>query len=305
MINNLDIIFGATGQFLEFDAPEGAPTSIVSSVFENADGDDATAESATTGSASASSVSTTFDAASGAAQSDPHMLYIASTTGIEKGSRYLIENAAGDSETIECVEVVSGVSIRSRLPLRNDYANADTLVGTTISHAIDATWVADKNNISDPDPQPRYRWRIEYTAGGETRVHYAYFDLVRQKGGTTVTGIDVDGAYPWLDWNSKLSVYDQEDRGERVIAEAYRQVKLSLSMHGKADEAMRNREAMEDLVIHRAALLVAGTDLDAVERIEQNETKSWNNFVVAGQTDSDADGSGAAAPSSPARVWRR
>jgi len=305
MIENLDILYTVTGQVLEFRAPEGVPSSITSTVYENTDGDDATAEPATTGAVAASTVSTTFDAAAGMSESDPLVLPLAATTGIVIGKRYLITNAAGESETVEVREITAGVSVGIRHELLNDYANGDTLVGTHITHAIDATWVADSDNISTPTGNPRYRWRLEYTAGGTVRVHHIYFDLVRYSGGTTVDALDVDSAYPWLDWVNKLSTADREDRGQRVISEAYRQVKLQMLQHGKADEAARNREIMEDLVIHRAALLVAGSDLEAREAIADNEKAAWNNFIVAPGLELDADGSGAAQTATRVPIFRR
>lgn len=307
MIENLDILYTVTGQSLSFDCPEGVPSSITSTVYENSDSDDATAESATTGSAAASTVSTTFDGNAGDSSADPLLLPLAATTGIAIGDRYMVTDASGEVEFVEVREITSGVSVGIRHNLKNDYVSGDTFKGTQIAHDIDATWVADENNLSGPGPNPRYRWRLQYTAGGIVRVHHVYFDLVRYSGTTTVTGVDVDRAYPWLGWMNNLSVEDREDRGDRVISEAYRQVKLQLHMHGKADQGARNREVMEDLVMHRAALLVAGRDFEARAVIEANETKSWNNFIIAPTPglDFDEDGSGAATQSSSVRVFRR
>ena len=306
MINNLDILYTVTGQSLVFDAPEGQPSSVTSSeVFENTDGDDATAESATTGSATIDAVDTTFDADSGTSQRNANQLQLAATTSIRKGGRYIATTADGESEIVEIGIITSGQSVQSRFPLANDYASADTFKGLRISHAIDATWVATKNNISAPCPAPRYRWRLQYVVDSVTYVHSVFFDLVRESGTTTVTGLDVDAAYPWLDWINKLPVHDKEDKGDRIIAEAYRQVKLKLAGVGKADEAARNAEMMEDLVIHKAAELVAGSDIDARETILANFDTSWNNFILTPALDFDADGSGAAVESEAVPMWRR
>ena len=296
-----------TGQSLTFNTPGGQAASVTSStVFENSSSDDSTAESATTGSAAVSTVSTTFDAASGESQRNPHTLYVAATTGIVIGDHLVATNVAGETEIIEVRQIISGVSIESRHPLTNDYVSADTVEGTAIAHAVDATWVAAKTNISDATPSPRYRWRLEYVgADGATHVHHAYFDLVRYSVGTMVTGLDVDAAYPWLGWLDSVPVYDREDRGARIIKEAQRQIKLKLFHAGKADQAMRNREAMEDLILHRAAFLVAGADPDARAAIAENFDAAYNNFIIAGQVESDADGSGAAKPSKPSPPWRR
>lgn len=307
MIENIDILYSVTGQSLTFDAPEGAPASVTSSqVFENSYSDDDDAEAALSGSASISSVSTTFDSDSGYSSANPHQLNIASTTGIGIGDKLVAENAAGETEIIVVRQILSGASVESRHPLANDYVSGDTLKGITISHSVDSTWVADDDNISDTTPNPRWRWRLEYVgADGKTHLHHAYFDLVRYSAASTVTGLDVDAAYPWLRWLDSLPGYDKEDRGARIIREAYRQVKLMLAHAGKADEAIRNREVLEDLVVHKAAEIVAGSDLEAREVIERNFQAAYNNFIVAGQTEFDADGDGAASEADPSPVWRR
>ena len=308
MIENLDIVYNVTGQSLRFDAPEGRPSSVTTSaVYENNLGDDSTAETITDGASAAveTSPDTTFDANSGTSSADPRVCNVAATTGITPGRRFLVTNAALETEWVDIITVVSGASCTARNNLRNDYVSADTLESTRITHAIDATWVAAKTNISANGPEPRYRWRLEYVVASVTYVHDVYFDLVRYAGTTSVTGLDVDRAYPWLGWMNRLSSEDQEDGGSRVIDEAYRQVKMKLAMAGKADEGARNREVMEDLVVHRAAMLVAGTDVDAAEAAAALFNESYNNFIVSPKLDFDDDGSGAAAPSDPAPVWVR
>lgn len=311
MIENIDILYNVTGQSLYFDAPEGRPSSVTGSVvYCNSDGDDATAESATTGSAAIeTNPDTTFDADSGLGQLDPTALNLAATTGIVASAkhprRYLATNALGETEWIEVTGVESGATARSRFALRNAYTSGDTLESTRITHAIDSTWVADDDHISGTAPAPDYRWRLEYVVDSVTYVHHIYFDLVRYSGTTTVTPLDVDGAYPWLRWLNRLPTEDQEDRGQRVINEAYRQVKLKLHMAGKADEAARNREIMEDLVIHRAAYLAAGADLEAADVAIRNFNESFDNFIVVPKLEFDNEGDGAAAPSDPSPIWRR
>lgn len=305
MIENQDILYSVAGQSLEFDAPEGIPTSITSTVFENSDGDDSTAESATTGSAAASTVATTFDAVSGSSEANPNLLNVTATAGFVRLGRYLATNSDSEPELIEVVAVESGVRLQSRHELKNDYAIGDDLVATRITHALDTTWVSDKNNISQPDPSPRYRWRLEYTVAGKIYVHNAFFDLVRESGNTTVSPLDIDSAYPLLQWLTVLPTNHREDRGAGIIKDAYRQVKLAMSHEGKADEAARNREMMEDLVIHKAALMVAGDSFETFEQIKLNYDTAFNNFIRGGVLKMDSDGSGAAKPSPKSRVWRR
>ena len=292
MIENLDILYSVASQSLEFRAPEGVPSSITSTVYENADSDDVAAELATTGSAAASSVNTTVDAAAGDSEANPLLIPLAATTNIAIGKRYLLTNAAGEDEFIEVREIDAGVSVTARHNLKNDYASGATFQGTHITHALDDAWVADINNISAPSQGVRYRWRLEYTAGGKTCVQHAYFDLVRYSGGTTVEAGDVDAAYPWLGWISKLPHEDRDDRGQRIIKEAYRQVKLEMIGHDKADEAHRDRQLFEGLIIHRAALLLA-SDPEDIDRIEKQEQKAWKISIIGAALEMDADGSGA------------
>lgn len=307
MVENIDILYAVATQSLTFDAPEGLPTSVTAStVYENSYGDDDDAETALSGSASISTVSTTFDADSGEGSGNAQTLNVASTAGISIGDRLIATNAAGESEIILVRQIVSGASLESRHPLANDYTTGDTLKGLTITHALSDTWTADKTNISAGGQNPRYRWRLEYVgADAKTHVHHAYFDLVRYSGTSTVTGLDVDAAYPWLDWLNNLPIHDREDRGARIIKEAYRQVKLSLSTANMADEGIRNREVLEELVMNRAASIVAGRDLEAQEAIAKMWDRSYNNFILAGQTETDDDGTGAASESDSTQVWRR
>lgn len=313
MRNVIDILYSVTGQSLYFDAPEGRPSSITSSqVFENCDGDDDTAESALSGSAAVeTNPDTTFDAASGFSQSDPRVCNLTATTGCTKGRRYLATNAAGESEWVEVIAVSSGASVTARQPLENDYAASDTFESTRITHAIDSTWVAESNNISDSiDPNPRYRWRVEYVVGGVTYVHAVWFDLVRYSGTHTVTGLDVDRAFPgFLD---ALPTHYREDMGAELIAEAYRQVKLDLYQDGKADQMARNGEVIDDLVLHKAASLaeqsrvvLGAGSLDAAEMAASRYQSRFNHLIREPKIPFDQSGDGAGTNAQRLPLFRR
>ena len=139
----------------------GRPTSATFSVFEDYANDDATAEF--TGTGTVDSVNTTVDVTSGIGTTDAHKINLAATTSIVTGRKYLISESS-KQEWVEPIEIVSADYIRVRHPLRNSYSTAATFVGTTITAAIDATWVADASNISDhsdPNPDYRIRWAIQ------------------------------------------------------------------------------------------------------------------------------------------------
>lgn len=259
----IDLLFNVTGQSLYFDCPEGRPSSVTSStVYENTTGDDGTAETATTGTAAVeTSPNTTFDAASGDGQADPTQCNLTATTGCTPGRVFLATNALLQSERIEVAAVSSGAYVLSREPLANSYTTADTFVSTRVTHAIDSTWVASTSNISgDIDPNAKYRWRLVYVVASVTYVHDVYFDLLRYPARHDVSPIDVDRKFPgWLD---RLPTYYRDDQGRTLIDEAHREIKYDLYNELKADQSIRNREVMNELVILRAGMLVDPSEVN-------------------------------------------
>jgi hypothetical protein len=298
-----DILFGVTGQSLVFDAPEGRPSSVVSStVFENSTGDDGTAEVATTGSAAVeTSPNTTFDAASGDGQADARVCNILATTGVAVGRTFLAASATGERDWVEVESFISGVSgsVTARQPLKNAYTTADAFVSTRITHAIDSTWVADKANLSGAfDANPRYRWRLVYVVGGVTYAIDRYFDLLRYAGRHDVTPLDVDRRMRgWLD---RLASEDREDQGRAVIDEAYQVVKFDLYNLSLPDQAIRNRELLNELVTLQAIAMVDATDVT-----EKKYADRLSQFIAFGKASVSEDESGAAGPLDIRPIWRR
>lgn len=250
-----DLIYNVTGQTLTLDTWD-RPASVTSlEVWPMSGGDGDTVETAFGSPSIEANPSTTFDANSGDGQSDPNVLNLTSTTGIAVGRRYLATNANSESEWVEVIDVISGASARARHPLRNAYVSGDSFESTRITATVDATWVADSNNITDDfDPNPGYRARWTYVdAGSTTRVVDTYFDLVRYQGQHTVRPIDVDVLVPG--WMDSLPPEHREDRGARLIDEAYSEVKLDLHEFSLPDEMIRNREILNALVIRKAVQL--------------------------------------------------
>jgi hypothetical protein len=297
----IDLAFNQTGQSLYFDAPEGRASSVTgSTVYENTTGDDGTAESATTGSATVeTNPNTTFDAASGAGQTNPRLCRISATTGVAVGRTYLATNATGEKDWVEAEAFTSADSVVARVPLVNAYTTADTFVSTRITHAIDATWVADKNNISPAfDPNPAYRWRLVYVVASVTYTHDVYFDLLRYPGRHDVSPLDVDRAA--RGWIERVSTDDREDQGRSVIDEAHRIVKLDLYNYSMPDQAIRNREVLNELVIRKAIELV-----DTTEANEKKYGDRLAQFIAWGKTSTSKDTTGAATSGVLAPLWRR
>lgn len=310
---NQDIVFGQSGQSLVWDAPEGRPSSITSvEVFEAHTGDDGTADAATTGSASVeTNPSTTFDAASGAGQSDPTICNLTATTGVSSERAYLGTTADGVKEWIDVVSVDDGVAAISRNPLANAFASGDAFESTRISISVDGTWVADENNLTDGlDPNPGYRVRWTYVVAGVTYVHHSYFDLVRYKGAHGVTPAMVDAAMPG--YEDMLPTYHRYDQGRRLIDAAYEDVKWDLHGIGRDDSAARDKDALDALVIRRFRLNRAEDQLmatgnTAAYELEKRKYDAFfeNLFKVASKVDFAGSNNGASSGSpAPANIWR-
>lgn len=257
MQDSQDILYGVTGQTIYFDAPEGRPSSVVSwDVFVDINGDESTAEFSPTGTVE-TNPNTTFDASSGASQADPTKLNLTATTGVVRERRYLATSAVnGEREWVEVERFVSADAVYARSPLLNDYVSNDTFQSTRITATVNATWVATESKISPPSrTQPWYRSRIVYVVGGVTYAASIFHDLVRYPFRHAVIGPDVD-AYS-SGWFDRLSVNDRRNGGERVIAEAARQVKEDLRTRGLSDYGQRNSEFLNGLVVRKAIFVGA------------------------------------------------
>lgn len=262
-----DLLYGVASQTLTLDAPEGQASSITSvKVFAFDVDDDGTEESALTGTTSIDSVSTTVWDDSGAGTSNTKEIALTSATGVTAGKYYQVARSNGWSEIVECVKASTGLCV-TRHPLHNEYTSGDTFKGVRLSATVSDSWAADENNISaNSSPNPSYRVRWVYVVGGVTYVKDTYCDLVRYAGDHTVLPGDVESLLPgWLD---RLPLDHRIDRGKRLIAEAYKQVRLDLHQSDRADELVANAEIMDELVKHKVIQLcewqrvLAGQDDD-------------------------------------------
>ena len=168
-------------------------------VYE-ADADDtSTAEAATTGSpAVATNPNTTLSVAAGVGDQS---ITVTSATGFAVDGRYLLTAAAGHREEIE-VAGITGSVLTLRHPLINAYLVTTSTVATTrCTQAVDATWIADLQNISPGyGPNPRYRVRWVVTLSGVSQVYDRYLDVVRYPARHNVSPLDVERRHPgWLD----------------------------------------------------------------------------------------------------------
>jgi len=307
-----NLYYNITGeQTLTWDAPEGRPSAVTSvTVYPAGTGDDGTAEAATTGVGTVETTpDTTFDAASGDAQSDPTQLNLTATTGCAIGRKYLATNAAGETEFVECTEISSGDSISTRHPLRNDYASGDSLESTRISISVDDTWVADSTNISDDlDPNSGYRVRWVYVVGGLTKVHDSYFNLVRYQAGHSVTPEQMDAKRPgWLD---SLPTDHIEDRGAVIVDDAYSDFRFDLHRRRIPAEMLRNRDVVNHMTILRALLnrsedrAVRTGDVVGYEIDRENYFGALDG-LIPDKTDIATDSGGAGGKVAALGIWEK
>ena len=316
-----DVIYGVGSQVLFFDCPEGAPTSVTSvAVYENSDGDDATAEVATTGSASVeTSPNTTFDTVSGASQANPKLCRLADTQLLDIGRRYLARTQAatgrGATEWVVLAENNEGTGTvaTSKHPLHLDYQVGDTFKSTRIQISVLDAWAADEDNISGAHAgaNSRYRVRWEYVVNSVTYVADAYFDLVRYAGRHGVTSLDVERYFPgFLD---KLPSDERSTIAAGMIDEAYKLVKIDLAAAGKVDQLARNREVMDEMVKRATVFLWAQTRaLRGVGELSEYEIAEKQYYTRLDQLirvttkipfSTDSSGAGVKVEGSP--IWQR
>jgi hypothetical protein len=263
---NADITFGVTGQRLEFYVTNGVPVGATVKVFACDTDDTGTEELAISGDVDVDETSTTVDATSGAGTADPRILRVASTSNMVVGRTYLVSQN-GLSELFEVRSIVSNDYVTVRNPLHNTWASGAMVKGIRLSAAIDATWVADTNNLAESaSSSPGYRVRWTYEIDNVNHVRDSYFDLVRYQGDHGVLPGDVDAFMPG--WLNSLPIEDRSDQGLRLIGEAYRQVKLDLQQVDRADEALANAEIVDELVKHKVVQL-----------------SEWQRFVANGGDD--------------------
>lgn len=245
------IVLNVQGQTLTMRAMEGQPSAATYGVFRDFMLDTGTAE--WTGTATIDSVNTTVSSTSGGGQADPQKLNLTSTVGIITGRKYLLTEAQ-KLEWVEPIEVQASY-IRCRHPIFSTYTTAATLVGTTLTAAVDATWVTRLEKLSDTfDPSPDYRVRWSYTVAGVAYTAYSFFDLVRQSIAPQVDIDDVDARAPGL--RDKLPKEFQVENGRPLIDAAWRSVRADLFAVKLDSQVLRDNEGLDELVILKALVIL-------------------------------------------------
>jgi len=307
------LIYNVTGQTLPLRVPQGRPTSATFEVFRNYASDDGAAEF--TGTASVDSVNTTVNAASGASQADPQKVSLASTTGIVLGRKYLLSESSL-REWVEPIEI-RATYIRVRHPLLNDYTTSATFVSTWLSAAVTNAFIQDLGKLSDlSDLAPDYRVRWTILVGGTTIVAHSYFDVLRAEQRHSVDIDDVNERAPGL--RDSLPKEYQAEEGRPLVDAAYRAVRAHFFAINFDVNALRDNEALDELIILRALRILAEGGwhpkaIDAGSYILQTTTNYDRFFethfsvVLKHQTQFQLGNALAtqAVDSVPAKFWRK
>ena len=248
-----DITFDVTSQTVEYRVPQGRPTSATFDVFSDSVDDAGTAEFS--GTATVLGPSTTVDANSGPSSADPKKLNLTATTDIATGRKYLVAQNSRQ-EWVEPVAIVSADYIICRHPLQNDYTSGATFVSTSLTAAIDSTFVADEGNLSDlSDPNPDYRVRWAIVVSGVTYIAYSYFDLVRAGWRSQVDIQDLEPYFPTI--RDMLPLDFRTEDGRPLIAGAERALRAAMIGIGLNPDSLRDDEEADELVILAALKLAA------------------------------------------------
>lgn len=268
-----DIVYGRTGQVVEFYAPEslqmlGVPSSVTYSVYEGGDSNDDTAlfsGSATVDSVSATIGNGSYPAAAGVSQTNRNLIYLSATTGVVKGRLYLIQNLSGNAEIVEPVRVEANVGVQSLTDLKFDYPlTTATFKGLLCYFTVDATWVATESNILYAS-EPSYRVRWTYTVGGTVYNAQTYLRLVRKDFKTTLTPKDLVASWPELFHKEPLA--QRGEQFQRLIVSAEEKVRADILAEGYRPEQISDTEILDRLVrlacFHEIAQFVASpTQID-------------------------------------------
>jgi hypothetical protein len=248
-----DVLYNVTGQSITHRVLQGRPTSATFSALFDDEGDDDTA--IFTGTATVDSVNTTIDVASGQSQADPQKINLAATTSIVTSRKYLISEGS-KQEWVQPVEIVSADYVRVRHPLKNDYTTAATFVSTSISAAVDSTFITSLNYVSDvEDPNPRYRMRWSIVVSGVTYIAYTFFDVVRVANEHHVDIDDINARAPGL--VDSIPPEYRVEQGRPLTDAAFRSVTAKLTAAGINIDAIRDDQVMDELVIMRSLQMVA------------------------------------------------
>lgn len=317
MRSEQDIKFGQLAQHLILDVPEGRPRVISAEVFHLNEGDDSGKEDAISSPCLEVNPNTTLGALAGISQADQRNLPVVAATGIVGGGGrlYLLEGANGQREWVEPMEVIVATpALTLRHQLENDYTAAATFQSTRIKARVLDSWVTDTSHLSDdgdPNPGYRVRWVYEITRGGvcTREVRDTYFDLLRLEGMHDVRAADVFETFDVI--KHSMPTDHRSDELRTLIDRAYHEVRIDFQTASKADEMIRNRTVMNNLVTWKTAVLWAlnaflesGVDDGRHDALDKAYNTKFDKLIQVTPNTAMASGtSGAAEPQRGSPIW--
>ncbi len=325
---HVTLTYNVTGQEVEFYPPaaevvlSGYATSAATyTVFGGSDSNDATAKFS--GTATLDSPSTTVNAASGYSQTNRRRINLTLTTGAVVGRQYVVgPNAAGQREIITPVAVTS-TYVDAEYDLAYDYASGNVFRGLRHYFTVDSTFIQDVTKINgtgytlgfggspaSDTLAPPYRVRWTYTAGGQSRQFWTYFDVARQAAKHAVSIDDIVEVFPEAPYQEALAHRGQDFR--RLIDAGWRQVQLDVRLSGYDVDAIREGPILDELVLKatlwkmaQANIVPPGWDLQTREQLTALDYKSTLNRALgpAVHVWIDTGSGGGISPQPAGQLW--
>lgn len=304
------IVFGISGQTLQARAVDGVPSSVTFAVFDDDAADTDAPEFS--GTATLDTTTTTTTATVGVTSADPLAIPVASTAGFIVGRKYLLTSTGNLGEFFELV-AVSGSTLRARHPIYQTHASGATVASTYAFAAAPSLFTGDETKLGDlATAYPDYRVKWTFTVGGAQSVVYSYFDFVRAAVDHGVTIDDINALAPGL--RDSLPIDYRADSGAGLIDAAWRAVQADLATLAIESHAVRDAQALDELVKLRTLLVLAeggwrphNVDWQVYAEMTRDNYNRFfeRHFQVAAKHKMALDASGAASAPRALPLWRR
>lgn len=331
--NHTALIYNRTGQIVSFYPPdaevigEGAPTAAATySVWGGTQSNDDAAKF--TGAASLDAVNTTVDVASGYSEANRARIYVAATTDMVAGERYIV--AGANREIVQARAISAGDHVTLANDLSYDYPiTSSTVKGLRHYFTVDATFIALVSSInvwgadtvsatlggvvtgSGGTQAPPYRVRWVYTTGSTVRESWTTFDVVRKPSKANLSYIDLLSVVPDVAYLEPLTQVGMHWAPQLVRAEM--DVGLDLRAAGVEPDQVTDPDFYDRLCLWRWVVNI-GQSLwlsnnekpDWYDAFHTDYTQLRERYVGAGNKAWRATGStGAINVAPPGNLWLR
>lgn len=248
-----ELIYNVTGKTLPLRVLQGrASANPTVECYHVTESDEADARWSAT--ATREAVDTTVSAAAGKSETNPREIQLADVSSITRGRLYLVAEESRQ-EWVEVTEILSD-RVRVRHALQNDYSTSATFQSTYIDVTVDATWIADEQNIDDhATPYPEWRLRWPVTVGGTTETYYTWFRVVRVPSRLQVTLADLAARFPEV--VHLIPPDEQGDRAQKVLDAAARRFRADLAQRGIGDTGVGESFLLDEALTLAALLTCA------------------------------------------------